>query len=65
MEALLGKGNEQPRCKVIAADLQIHWYPSYEQGVPCFCGLTTCTVKEDEDVSARPAGEGVGSEGQT
>lgn len=40
--------SEQPQCKVYSSDVAIHWFPTYEDGVPCGCGATTCTVEEDE-----------------
>lgn len=51
LDALLG--TDQPtQCKVFAPDLAVHWFPTAEGNVPCFCGATMSTIAvetEDDD----------------
>ena len=38
-----------PPCRIVSDDVAIHWFPTYEDGVPCGCGAVTCTVERDDD----------------
>jgi hypothetical protein len=54
LDALLGKPGEPPTCKVMSADLAVHWFASHEIGAVCLCGATIRAWDDFEDEPARP-----------
>ena len=48
LDTLLGAG-QPTACKVISKDLAIHWYPTMDDGAPCFCGASTRTPDAEGD----------------
>lgn len=47
IDAIMGTG--VPRgCKRFSKDVSIHWYPSFEEGIKCFCGEVTRKDETEE-----------------
>lgn len=52
MRSILGEDGTPPptSCRIVIPDqVEVHWYTSFAEGAPCFCGKRTYKAESGDD----------------